>query len=187
MVSVLSLWLPILLSAVAVFLASSVIHMVLRYHRADFRSVPDEHAALTALRSLGIQPGDYMMPYAPSEGAMKDPAFLEKMKTGPIVAMTVMPGGPPNMGSLLTKWFLYIVVVSLFAAYVAGRTLPAGTPYLQVFRVAGTVAFVGYSLALWQAAIWYGRSPSATFRSTLDGLIYGLLTGGVFGWLWPAM
>jgi len=185
MVSVLSLWLPILLSAVAVFLASSVIHMVLSYHRTDFRGVPDENSALAAMRSLGLEPGDYMMPYPASEAGMKDPAFMEKMKAGPIVAMTVMSGGP-NMGSLLSKWFLYAVVVSLFAAYVAGRTLLPGTPYLQVFRVTGTVAFVGYSLALWQAAIWYGRSPSATFKSTIDGLIYALLTGGVFGWLWPA-
>lgn len=186
MVSILSLWLPILLSAVAVFIASSVIHMVLRYHRNDFRGIPDESSALAAVRALGLQPGDYMMPYPSSPAGMKDPAFMEKMTAGPIVAMTVMPGGPPRMGSLLSKWFAYTILVAIFAAYVAGRTLAPGTPYLQVFRVAGAVTFVGYSLALWQAAIWYGRSPAATFRSTLDGLIYALLTGGVFGWLWPA-
>ncbi len=186
MVSIVSLWLPVLLSAVAVFIASSVIHMVLGYHRTDFQKVPDEPAALAAIRSLGLAPGDYMMPQPASQAGMKDPAFIEKMKTGPIVAMTVLPSGAPNMGSLLGQWFLYCVLVSVFAAYVAGRTLLPGTPYLQVFRVAGTVAFVGYSLALWQATIWYRRSPSATFKSTLDGFIYGLLTGGIFGWLWPA-
>lgn len=186
MVSIVSLWLPVLLSAVAAFLASSVIHMVLKYHQTDFRKVPDEDAALAAIRSLGLTPGDYVMPRPASQAGMNDPAFIAKMTTGPIVAMTVLPSGPPNMGQLLGKWFLYCVLVSIFAAYVAGRTLLPGTPYLQVFRVTGTVAFVGYSLALWQGAIWYGRSPSATFKSTMDGFIYGLLTGGVFGWLWPA-
>jgi len=39
---------------------------------------------------------------------------------------------------------------------------------------------------LWQMSIWYRRSWSTTLKATLDGVIYGLLTGGAFGWLWPA-
>lgn len=135
MVPILSLWAPILVSAVLVFLASSVLHMVLTYHRSDFRKVESEDALMESLRKLGVGPGDYMMPYAESPAAMKDPAFLEKKKRGPVTVMTVMR--EPSMGTSLAQWFVYCVVVSVFAAYIAGRALTPGAEYLSVFRFAG--------------------------------------------------
>ncbi|HET7109995.1 MAG TPA: hypothetical protein VFI41_03915, partial [Gemmatimonadales bacterium] len=58
-----SLWLPILLSAVAVFIVSAVIHMALQFwHRNDFRTVPNEDAVMAALRPFDIPPGDYIVP-----------------------------------------------------------------------------------------------------------------------------
>lgn len=185
MVPLMSLWMPILVSAVIVFIASSVIHMMLSYHRSDFSKVPNEGAVQDALRPMNLPVGDYMMPYAASSAEMKDPAYAERMSRGPNVIMTVYPNGLPAMGGLLAKWFVYLVIVSLFAGYVAGRTLAPGTAYLVVFRVTSTVAFVGYALAHWQATIWYRKSVGTTVRNSIDGLIYGLLTGGVFGWLWP--
>ena len=185
MVSLTSLWLPILLSAVLVFIASSVIHMVLGYHAGDFRKVPDEGALQESFRRLGVAPGDYGVPKAESSRAMNDPAFLEKMKAGPIIFMTVRPGGAWSMGPALAQWFLYSLVVSLVAAYVAGRALAPGADYLDVFRFAGTTAFACYSMALPQTSIWYGRSWSTTLKVMFDGLIYGALTAGAFGWLWP--
>ena len=185
MVPVTSLWLPILLSAVIVFVASSIIHMVLPFHRKDYRPVPAEDGVMEALRRFNIPAGDYLMPCPTGAHAMKDPAFLEKRKKGPVLMMTVMPSGPVSMGSSLGQWFVYCVVVGVFAGYVAGAALPPGAPYLEVFRFVGTVAFVGYSLALWQNTIWYKRSAAITLRSTIDGLIYGCLTAGTFGWLWP--
>ncbi len=184
MVPLISLWMPILLSAIVVFIASSIIHMVLGYHRADFARVPNEAAAMDAMRSLNLPPGDYMMPYAGTSAEMKDPAFLERQKKGPSVIMTVIPSGPPAMGTLLGQWFVYLLIVSIIAAYVTGRTVAPNAEYLVVFRVAGTVAFVGYALAQWPAVIWYRRSQMTTLRATVDGLINGLLTGGIFGWLW---
>jgi len=83
---------------------------------------------------------------------------------------------------LRARWRM---VVGVFAAYVAGRALPPGSDYLRVFRFVGVTAFVGYTLALWQMAIWYRRSVLTTFKATVDGLIYALLTAGTFGWLWP--
>jgi hypothetical protein len=185
MVSLMSLWLPILLAAVVVFAASFVIHMVLPYHRSDYRKVPSEDEAMAALRKIGVQPGDYFMPHGGGPAAMKDPAFIEKMKQGPIAVMTVMPSGAPTMGPQLVQWFIYCVVVGVFAGYVAGRALPSGAEYLAVFRLAGTTAFVGYCLALWHDSIWYKRAWSTTLKQTLDGLVYALLTAGTFGWLWP--
>ena len=116
---------------------------------------------------------------------MKSPAFLEKMKQGPVIVMTVMPNGPPSMGSNLVQWFIYCVVVGIFAAYLTGRSVGPGTSYLMVFRFAGATAFSGYALALWQDSIWYKRAWSTTIKNTFDGLVYALLTAGTFGWLWP--
>jgi hypothetical protein len=185
MVSVTSLAIPILLSAVIVFVASSIIHMVLPYHRSDLHKVPREDELLDALRRLNIQPGDYAAPYAGSPDAMKKPEFIEKRKKGPIVLMTIAPGGSLSMGPQLLLWFLYTVVVSVCAAYIAGRALGSGAPYLAVFRFVGASAFLGYSLALLQNSIWYKRNWGATLKSMADGLVYGLLTAGTFGWLWP--
>jgi len=116
---------------------------------------------------------------------MRSPEFVEKMKQGPVMVVTVMPNGPAAMGRNLIQWFLSALVVGVFAAYVAGRALPYGAPYLKVFRFAGVAAFLGYSVALAQMSIWYHRSWLTTFKSTVDGLIYALLTAGTFGWLWP--
>ena len=185
MVPVTSLLLPILLSSVVVFIASSLIHMVLGYHRNDFSKLPSEDQVMEALRKAGAAPGDYVFPHAGSFAAMKDPAWIEKRKQGPAGVLTVMKSGLPSMAPSLAMWFLFSVVVGVFAAYVAGRALPPGASYLQVFRFAGTTAFVAYSLALWQSSIWYGRRWTTTLKTNVDGLIYGLLTAGVFGWLWP--
>jgi hypothetical protein len=185
MVPISSLWLPIALSAVFVFVASSIIHMMLGYHKTDFRRVPDEDAAQSALRGLNIPPGDYMLPYAATSAEMKDAAYTDRLNKGPVVIMTVAPPGPFAMGSLLGQWFGFSVLVSVFAAYVATRTLDPGASYLGVFRITATVAFVGYSLAQFHDSIWYRRSWSVTMKNALDGLVYGLVTGGTFGWLWP--
>jgi hypothetical protein len=180
-----SLVLPILVAAVIVFVASSIIHMLLPVHRNDWRPVPAEDDAQAALRALSLPPGDYAVPYAASPAAFKDPAFLQKMTNGPVVLMTVVPPGPPAMGASLALWFAYSVIVGVFAAYVAGRALEPGAHYLAVFRFAGVSAFLGYSLALLQNSIWYKRNWGATLRSMGDGLVYALLTAGTFGWLWP--
>lgn len=185
MTSLASLWLPILLSAVIVFVASSVLHMALPLHRGDYRKIPDEDKFMDALRPLSIPPGDYMVPRPSSMKEMGSPEFTEKMKKGPVMVLTVMPNGKTAIGKYMVLWCIYSAVVSLLAAYVAGRALPVGAPYLHVFRFAGTTAFIGYSVALWQLSIWYRRSWATSIKYTFDGLIYGCLTAGVFGWLWP--
>ncbi len=185
MVSVTSLWLPIILSAVIVFIASSIIHMLLPIHRNDYRKLPDEDGVMDAFRKFSVPPGDYLFPCAGSPKEMTDLSFREKWNRGPVGMMTVMESGPPRMGKSLAIWFLYCLVVGVFAAYVAGRALGPGAHYLKVFRFAGVTAFVGYSLALWQNTIWYKRAWMTTLKANVDGLVYGLLTAGTFGWLWP--
>ncbi len=180
-----TLWLPILLSSVIVFVVSSVIHMAPLWHKNEYPKVPNEDRIMDALRPLAIPPGDYLIPRPSSREDMRSPEFAEKMKKGPVMMLTVIPNGPIAMGKNLVLWFLYSAVVGLFAAYVAGRALPVGAAYLRVFRFAGVTALVGYSVALWQMSIWYHRAWSTTIKATVDGLIYALLTAGTFGWLWP--
>jgi hypothetical protein len=183
MVSLLDLWLPILLSAVLEFLASSVIHMALRWHASDFKKLTAEDAVMDALRPFDLPPGDYAAPLPESMAHMSSPEFKTKQAHGPNFTLTVVAGD--SIGRNLAKWFVYCVVVAVFAAYVAALVVPAGAPYMTVFRIASTVSFVGYTLAVWQGWIWFSRSLSATIRTTIDGLVYALLTGGAFAWLWP--
>ena len=185
MVSLTSLWLPILISAVLVFFASFVIHMFIGYHAADYGRAPSEDAVMDALRGFSIPPGDYMVP-CPGRLGPRDPAFVAKHKKGPVLMMTVFRPGDLGMGKQLAAWFVYCVVIGVFAAYLTSRALPAGAPDLEVFRFSATVAFVAYGMGLWQQSIWYRRKWATTIRSNIDALIYGLLTGGVFGWLWPS-
>ncbi|MFW6089322.1 MAG: hypothetical protein ACODAB_06180 [Gemmatimonadota bacterium] len=183
MVAVTSLWLPILVAAVLVFVVSSIIHTVLTYHQNDFEAVPDEDAVRAGLR--GIPPGDYVVPHASSKAERGSEAFQAKMTEGPIAFMTVFPAGEFGMGASLVQWFLYCILVGLFAGYVAGTALPTGADYLSVFQIVGAVAFAGYGLALLQNSIWLRRRWSSTLKSTFDALVYALLTAGTFGWLWP--
>jgi hypothetical protein len=184
MVPLLSLALPILLAAVLVFIVSSVIHMLLPIHKHDLRPMPDEEKVQDALRPFNLAPGDYALPHMDAS-TMKDPVKIERMTRGPVALVTVMPSGPPAMGASLVLWFLYSVLVGVFAAYLTGRALGPGASYLEVFRFAGASAFMGYSLALLQQSIWWHKNWAATLRSVADGLIYALMTAGAFGWLWP--
>jgi hypothetical protein len=186
MVALTSLWLPILVSAVLVFLASSVIHMVLGYHSTDYGRLPREDDVQQALRPFNIPPGDYILPCAGSMKAMSDPVFKEKWEKGPVATLTVMPAGISSMGAQLAQWFVYCALIAFFSGYVASRTIPPGANYLIVFRVVGTTAFMAYALGMWQMTIWYRKSATTSLKNTVDSLIYACLTAGAFGWLWPA-
>jgi hypothetical protein len=184
MVPITALWQPIVLSAVIVFVASSVMHTVLKYHNSDFRKLPDEDKILAAIRPANVQPGMYVFPHC-SQKEMKSPAMTEKFRQGPVGMLTMRPNGPPHMPKFLIQWFVFCLVVGAFVACLAGRVLAVGTPYPAVFRVAGTAAFLAYGLGHLSDGIWKGQSWSSVIKEVIDGLIYGLLTAGTFGWLWP--
>ncbi len=185
MVPILDLWMPIVLAAVLVFLVSSILHMVLTYHRADYKRLPDEAGTAEVLRRSGIAPGFYSFPYCTSNKEMGTPEMQEKLRQGPVGLLILRPSGLPNMGKYLATWFAFCLLVSVFVAYLAGRTLGPGTDYLQVFRVAGTTAFMAYGVGQIVNSIWHGYPWGNTVRALLDGLVYALMTAGAFGWLWP--
>src|SRR5277367_1167980 len=104
MVHLTSLWLPIVVSAVIVFLASWVVHMFLPHHRSDFAKLPQEDAVLEALRSFNIPAGQYLAPYANTAAQMKQPEYIEKRKRGPALFLTLAAGGADGMAKSLVQW-----------------------------------------------------------------------------------
>ncbi|HEX6106117.1 MAG TPA: hypothetical protein VFZ26_11075 [Gemmatimonadales bacterium] len=185
MVSLGALWLPILLSAVFVFIVSSIIHMVLKYHNSDYHPLPNEDAVRAAIRSGNPAPGQYVTPYCSEMKEMDTPEMKQKYTEGPVGVFYLQRPGPVNMGGALGRWFVFILVVSLFVAYIAATALGPGTPYLTVFRLVGATAFVAYAAALFPGAIWMGKPWTVVWKEAFDGLVYGLVTAGTFGWLWP--
>jgi hypothetical protein len=184
MVTLAALWLPIVLSAVIIFFASFVMHMLLKYHQSDCYPVPEEEKFTAMLRPHNLKRGMYIFPYCKPKD-MKSPEAIEKYKQGPVGHMTIIPSGPPNMPKYLIQWFSYCLVIGFFVAYLAAHTVPFGANYLAVFRVVGTAAFLAYGLGHLANGIWKGQTWSATIKEVIDGLVYGLLTAGTFGWLWP--
>lgn len=185
MPSLAQLWLPILLSAVAVFVMSSLIHMVFKWHNSDYRKLPNEDEVRAAVRKGNPAPGQYVIPHCADMKDMGTPEFQQKFTEGPIGILTLKPNGPPTMGPMLGAWFVFNLVVAFFTAYLCSRTLQTSTEYLAVFRVAGTVSFMAYAMGGVPSAIWMGKPWGATMKDVGDALIYGLLTGGVFGAMWP--
>ena len=179
-----TLWLPILLSAVGVFVASSILHMVLTYHNTDYTRLPSEDQIADALRKFNIGAGKYFLPHCGSGKERGSPEYQEKMKKGPVAIMTFMDG-PPNMGKLLFCWFLYCVAVSVFAAYIAWHGAGAAPSGMAVLRFAGCTAFAAYVMGHWQDVIWAGESSASALKASFDGLVYALVTGGIMAWLWP--
>ena len=185
MVPLASLWIPIIVSAVLVFVASAILHSALKYHNTDYRKFSNEDDVRAAINKGNASPGMYIIPWAMGPGAAKDPAIAEKFAQGPLAVAYLRRPGKMQMGPILVRWFVYLLVVSYFVAYVAANTITAGTPYLAVFRVVGTVGFLAYAGARGQSAIWWGEPWSVTIKDIIDGLIYGCVTAGTFGWLWP--
>ena len=179
MVPLAALWLPILLSAIIVFVASSIMHMVLPYHKGDYRQLPEEDKLLAALRGAGLTRG-HVFPHCTHKD-MKSPAIVEKYKQRPAGMMAVFPSGSPVMAKFLGRWFVYCLIIGFFVACLTAHTVAPGATYRAVFCVAGATAGLGNL----SNGIWKGQPWSMTIKEVIDGLVYALLTAGTFGWLWP--
>jgi hypothetical protein len=184
MVTLVDLWLPIVVSAVAVFAVSSLIHMFIKWHAADYRGLPNEDAVRDVLRKASLRPGSYFFPYCQMK-EMAAPEMVKKFVEGPVGYVVIRPSGPPSMGKYLAAWFAYCVLVSILLGYLAAQSMARDAASFEVFRVVGTAAFLVYGISQLLDAIWKGQRLSATWKYVLDGLIYALVTAGSFGWLWP--
>jgi hypothetical protein len=180
----LALWLPIVLSAVIVFIASSILHMALPYHKSDYQKLPDEDKLLPVLRAAGLKRGLYVFPFC-TQKEMKSPAMIEKYKQGPVGMMTILHNGPPAMPKFLGLWFAYCLVVSIIVAHLAAHTVYPFETQRHIFRVVGVSALLAYGLGNIVNSIWKGQTWSMTIKEVIDGLIYAALTAATFAWLWP--
>jgi hypothetical protein len=179
-----SLWLPVVVSAVAVWFVSAILHMVLKYHRADHQQLPNEDAVVQAMRPAPA-PGVYMTPWCSDPSQMKDPAVGKRFVDGPVAIITVMRSGVPNMGKYLGMWLAFCFLVSFTVGYVARHTLGFDSDGLDILRITGAVAFIGYGFGYFQDSIWKAIPWANTLRGLVDALIYGVVTGLVFRFLWP--
>ena len=161
---------------------SYVLHGLLNYHLRDYDRIPNEDAFVEAVERLGIPPGNYPVPLPRSRKERMGPPFMRKRERGPIW-LNIMT--PFSMRRVVLQWFVYSLAVGIFAALLAGRALAPGAEFSEVVLFAGLAAFGAHSFALWQRSVWYRTKWSRTVRSTFDGLVYGLETGAIFGWLWP--
>jgi hypothetical protein len=178
------LWMPIVVSAVLVFIASSVIHMALKWHDADYRKLANEDEVAAAIRAGAATPGGYMIPHCGHGTDFKKPENVKKFEEGPIALITLRPPGPPKMGPTLVQWFVFTLVISAIAAYVAQKTLGPQTPFLQVCRVVSAIAFLAYGGGSVIAGIWMGKAWGSVAKDVLDAAIYATITALTFGWLW---
>jgi len=175
------LLLPALIAAVAVFIASTVIHVALKYHNSDFRKLSNEDEVRAAIRKGGATAGMYMIPHC-KDGGKQDAAMQAKFVEGPVGLVMLRPSGPISMGPFLGKWFVYCFIVSLVSGYVAHFALPEHREYKDVFRLVGTVAWLAYAWAGPADSIWMGKPWSSTWKHMFDGFWYALLTAGCFAW-----
>ena len=185
MVGLSGLWMPIAVSAVFVFIATMIVHMLPGWHKSDMAAVPGEAKFMETTRGLNVPPGEYRFPFSNDTKEMQSPEWDAKMTQGPVGVMSVAPNGPMPFGKMLGLWFAYSLFISLVAAYVTGRTHAQGAPFADVFCTSTVVAFCSYVLALWQRWIWWGQGTRYTITYSVDGIIFALVTGATFGWLWP--
>lgn len=186
-ISLLQLWLPILVGTFLAWMASGLIHMLLKYHNADYQPLANEDEVMDAVRNGSPAQGMHNFPYCVDMNEMKDPAVQERFANGPVGFVTVLPNGMPPMGKLMVQQIAFFLIGCLLIAYCAALALEPGAQYMTVFRFVATVGFLTFGWAVIPFSIWYGHLWSTTARYLLDALIYGLVVAGSFAWLWPAL
>ncbi len=178
------LWLPILLSTVVVWIISAVVWMALPHHKRDFIGLPDEDGFIDAVRKSGIKPGNYIFPDFRKREAMKSPKVEKALNEGPVGHLSVWPT-PLTMGSKMIATFIVYLVVSILIAYLTRVALPGAAPFAKVFQVAGTAGILAYCFSFIPNAVWFGSYKRTIVANIVDGIVYGLITGALFAWLWP--
>jgi hypothetical protein len=179
------LWLPTLVSAVAVFILSSIVHMVVPWHKNDYMSFPDEAAMLDTLRAHNLKPGEYLAPRPTSRGDMASPEFKERVKRGPLVILNIATSDSASLARPLILWFIFVIIVSWLSGHIAwGAGASAAAPR-GIFHAVALTAFLAYAAGLWPQTIWFRKPWLTSFKASFDGLIYAVVTGLIFVYFWP--
>jgi hypothetical protein len=177
-----SLWLPVVLSAAAVWMWSFLSWAAMDLHGRDWLRAPDEDALMSAIRQLSIKPGAYMFPKA-THAQAKDPAVQEKFRVGPMGTLVVF--GPVSMPANMLATLAINLLASVLIAYAGSAALPPGASFGQVLQVLGTVGVLTYAFAPLPEKIWFQGRTHSKIMCVVDGLVQGLATGAIFAALWP--
>jgi hypothetical protein len=177
------LWLPIVVSAVLVFVVSAATHMLIPARQAEWARLPAQDSIQAAVR--GAAPGLYMFPLPETVKERGTADSMARWAEGPSGWLTVVAPGPIKMGRNMALSLLMNLFVSAMAGYVAVHALGAAPPYRAVFRIVGSIGFLAYAVGPIYEAIWYWKPARSLAYSAVDALLYGLVMGGAFGWLWP--
>ena len=178
------LWLPILHSATAIWIISSIVGMALPHHKQDFIDLPDEDSFMDYIRRSGIKPGNYVFPDFRDREAMKSQKVEKALKEGPVGHLSVWQP-PVTMGDKLVATFIVYLVVSILIAYLTRVALPGPADFAKVFQVAATAGILAYSFSFIPNALWFGSYTRTIVASFIDGIAYGCITGALFAWRWP--
>jgi hypothetical protein len=178
-----ALWLPILLSAVIVFVISCLIHMALKWHAFDYKGFANEDEVRAALGADNVPGVKYVVPYCGDMKEMGSETMKRKFAEGPIAIITFGHKGQPNLGKLMGLWFVWSLIIAAVAAYLTARVVPIEQT-LRAAKFAGGITFVAHGFGSVQESIWMHRSWRSTATYLADALLYGLGTGAIFYWLW---
>jgi hypothetical protein len=160
-VSLAQLWLPILIATVCVFFTSSIIWMLLPYHKPDIKFIPNETEFDEAMAKLKA-----------------------RWKSGPWGTINVM-GQQPNFAINLLKTFIAYGLITTMVAYIAGMSVGPGAEYMHVFRAVATAGVLGHCMGGLANAFFMGTPTRFIFTSFIDGVIFALITAGVIASMWP--
>ena len=185
MISLAQLWIPILVSSVLVFIASSLIHMVFKWHNSDFLKLSNEDEVRAAVNKTKPAPGQYALPHCGDMKDMQKPELQQKFKDGPVGLLLLTTPAVPNMGPILGKWFALNLVIAVLVAYLACKSLHTSASFLQVCRLTSVATFLAYAAGSVSDGIWFYRPWKGVAKDLLDASIYATVTALTFAWLWP--
>ena len=175
---------PILLSAIAVFVISLAGRLLIGHHKADWNELPEEGDTMEFLRKSGIKPGCYIFPLVHSKEHRTDELKEQRLEAGPWGTIHVWTS-QGNLGSRLLQTFTFHLVASFFIAYLGTLAIEPGAGFLKAFQVTGTAGILAYAFGGVPNAIWFSRHVRPAVLDVVDGICFGLITGVVFGLLWP--
>jgi hypothetical protein len=185
MAHLLQAWLPILASAIGVFVASSLIHMVFKWHNSDYRALSNEAEVAAAIRAGAPAPGQYVIPHCPGMKDMANEATQAKFREGPVGFITLRPNGMPSMGSALGLWFAFTLLVATISAAIPLQIYGLGGERHAVAHLAALVTLLTYAGGSIQQGIWMGKPWRSVAKDLLDALIFAVVTAFAFAFLWP--
>lgn len=185
MSDVLQLWLPIVLTSVFIFIASSLIHMVFKWHNSEYGKLANEDAVAAAIRAGNALPGQYVFPHCMDMKEMQSDEMMKKYREGPIGLLTLRRNGPPAMGPALIMWFLFTLILAAITALIAVKSIGLEAHAHTAAHLVGLVTLLAYGAGSVQAGIWMGKPWGSVAKDLLDSFIYAVISAATFLYFWP--